>query len=229
MTANSGIAYLLLESGQPIPEQQRKQGGFALSFHALDINLPATRESRPSEEASPIAPSPLLAFLSSKRVLAVTLTVLLFTFITAGMLAWWDAADMYHKRFDSRSPQGPHEDYVVFYSAGRLIREHRAYGLYNISTIADTEVRSMGRAVGGTGVLAFFNPPFVAAAFALAVVDIVGVLPSGFAQSAREDFLAGICCGEGRIGVHLREVEARHELAQVAQSGEHLVVVGMPA
>jgi PAP2 superfamily/Glycosyltransferase family 87 len=94
------------------------------------------------------------------------LGVLLFVFISAGMLAWWDVADMYHARFDGRSPRGPHEDYVTFYAAGRLVREMNAAGLYDIATIADAEVRSMGRGVGGTGVLAFFNPPFVAAAFA---------------------------------------------------------------
>jgi hypothetical protein len=92
--------------------------------------------------------------------------VLLFAFISAGMLAWWDVSDMYHKRFDGVSPQGPHEDYVVFYSAGRLVRERRADALYNVAIVADTEVQSMGRSVGGTGILAYFNPPFVAAAFA---------------------------------------------------------------
>ena len=92
--------------------------------------------------------------------------MLLFAFITAGMLAWWDVSDMYHKRLDGRSPQGPHEDYVAFYSAGRLVRERHADTLYNVAIVADTEVRSMGRSVGGTGILAYFNPPFVAAAFA---------------------------------------------------------------
>ena len=106
------------------------------------------------------------AVLASQRVAACVLGVLLFAFISAGMLAWWDVADMYHARFDSRSAQGPHEDYVAFYSAGRLVRERNTAGLYNVALIADAEVRSMGRAVGGTGVLAFFNPPFVAAAFA---------------------------------------------------------------
>ncbi|MCJ7490918.1 MAG: hypothetical protein MUP15_01965, partial [Dehalococcoidia bacterium] len=66
--------------------------------------------------------------------------MLLFAFITAGMLAWWDVSDMYHKRLDGRSPQGPHEDYVAFYSAGRLVRERHADALYNVAIIADTEV-----------------------------------------------------------------------------------------
>lgn len=73
---------------------------------------------------------------------------------------------MYHKRFEGISPQGPHEDYVTFYAAGRLVRERQGASLYNVALIADAEVRSMGRSVGGTGVLAYFNPPFVAAAFA---------------------------------------------------------------
>ncbi|MDI6858415.1 MAG: bifunctional glycosyltransferase 87/phosphatase PAP2 family protein [Dehalococcoidia bacterium] len=92
--------------------------------------------------------------------------MLLFGFVTAGMLAWWDVADMYHARQERRSPRGPHEDYVVFYSAGRLVREGHGWLLYDVPTVADAEVRSMGRGVGGTGVLAYFNPPFVAAAFA---------------------------------------------------------------
>jgi len=112
------------------------------------------------------APFSLPGLIASKRVLTCLLGVLLFAFITAGMLAWWDVADMYGKRFEGRSPQGPHEDYVVFYSAGRLVRERNPAGLYDIPTIANTEVKSMGRSVGGTGVLAFFNPPFVAAPFA---------------------------------------------------------------
>jgi hypothetical protein len=92
--------------------------------------------------------------------------VFLFAFVTAGALAWWDVADMYRYRQASRSPRGPHEDYVVYYSAGRLVREGQGHLLYDVPTVADAEVRSMGRSVGGTGVLAYFNPPFVAAAFA---------------------------------------------------------------
>jgi hypothetical protein len=59
----------------------------------------------------------------------------------------------------------PTEDYVVFYAAGRMVRDGRGSGLYDIDAIVAEQVAVKGRPVGGTGRLGYFNPPFVALAW----------------------------------------------------------------
>jgi hypothetical protein len=155
----------------------------ALFSRALNVGLPKATDSQSTDLGS-YASLSLAGLFASRRVKVCGLVLLLFAFITAGTLAWWDTADMYHKRLEGISPRGPHEDYVVFYSAGRLVRELDGDQLYNIAVVANAELESMGRSVGGTGVLAYFNPPFVAAAFAP-----ISVLP---VESA--SVLIGILC-----------------------------------
>src|SRR5688572_10608708 len=77
------------------------------------------------------------------------------------------AVDIYDIRLNDRDyTNGPTEDYVVFYAAGGLVREGRGADLYDIEAIVAAEHDAMGRPVGGTGRLAFFNPAFVAAIWA---------------------------------------------------------------
>ncbi len=132
----------------------------------------------------------------SRRVLSprtgvYVLAALAFVFILAGTKSWASVADMYNDRFAGHSARGPHEDYVVYYTAGRLVREGHGDALYDVRTLAHEEVESVGRSVGGTGVLAYFNPPFVAAAFAplsalpieVATV-IIGIVTTALALAA---------------------------------------------
>lgn len=107
-------------------------------------------------------PRPLL----SARVVTYLVAALAFIFILVGGMSWWSVGEMYSDRFEGHSARGPHEDYVAFYTAGRLVREGQGDLLYDVSFLAHKEVESIGRGVGGTGVLAYFNPPFLAAAFA---------------------------------------------------------------
>lgn len=69
-------------------------------------------------------------------------------------------------RLQGSSTQGPIEDYVAFYTSGRMVLEGDGSRLYDEQAITDREHALMGRPVGGSGSLAFFNPPFVALGFA---------------------------------------------------------------
>jgi Glycosyltransferase family 87 len=100
----------------------------------------------------------------------------LLAFAAAGLLVFYALAlaarnvttlvDLQSSRFDGTVAQGQFEDYVAFYSAGKLVLEGNGADIYDIDVLAATEHDVMGREVGGTGTLAFFNPPFVALFFA---------------------------------------------------------------
>ena len=85
--------------------------------------------------------------------------------------------DLQADRFDGTVAQGQFEDYVAFYAAGELVRQGRGGDIYDIDALAATEREIMSREVGGTGVLAFFNPPFVALFFA--PLTLVSVATAG--------------------------------------------------
>ena len=74
--------------------------------------------------------------------------------------------DLQSDRLDGTVAQGQFEDYIAFYSAGALVLEGKGSEIYDIDVLAAKEHEIMGREVGGTGTLAFFNPPFVALFFA---------------------------------------------------------------
>jgi len=57
-------------------------------------------------------------------------------------------------------------DYVVFYSAGRLVLDGRGDELYDLDAMGREESEVAGVAVEGEDVLPYFNPPFLAALFA---------------------------------------------------------------
>lgn len=84
--------------------------------------------------------------------------------------------DLQAERLSGTVEQGDFEDYVAFYAGGKLVLEGRGSDLYNIESISAEEREIMGREVGGTGTLAFFNPPFVALLF-----TPVALLPVGTA------------------------------------------------
>ena len=74
--------------------------------------------------------------------------------------------DLQAARFDGSVEQGEFEDYVAFYAAGQLVLDGNGADIFDIEVLSATEREVMGREVGGTGTLAFFNPPFVALFFA---------------------------------------------------------------
>ncbi len=100
----------------------------------------------------------------------------ILAFVAAGLLVLYALAllgrnvatlvDLQSARFHGTVAQGQFEDYVAFYSAGKLVLEGNGSDIYDIDTLAAKEHEVMGREVGGTGTLAFFNPPFVALFYA---------------------------------------------------------------
>jgi len=94
------------------------------------------------------------------------LSLALFIMVVAGTSNVITLANLNADRLQGISAQGPTEDYVAFYAAGRLVIEGNGQDLYEGATISAREKELMGRPVGGTGSLAFFNPPFVALGFA---------------------------------------------------------------
>ena len=57
-------------------------------------------------------------------------------------------------------------DYVAFHAAARLVREGDGDKMYDLTAVGRVETETVGRPIGGETVLPFFNPPFVAVAFA---------------------------------------------------------------
>ncbi len=113
------------------------------------------------------------------RVLAVVVAGLLVLYAIA-LVARNVATlvDLQSARFDGTVVQGQFEDYVAFYSAGKLVLEGAGSQIYDIDALAATEHDVMGREVGGTGTLGFFNPPFVALFFA--PLTLLPVATAGF-------------------------------------------------
>jgi len=98
--------------------------------------------------------------LVSAWTCALGLTV---AFVAGGAGPWFEAiADFFGKRH----PFWVREDFTAFYAAGKLVNEGLASRMYDLPTIAWVEHHAAGGAVGGTGMLPYFNPPFFALPFA---------------------------------------------------------------
>ncbi|MDP9239005.1 MAG: DUF2029 domain-containing protein [Chloroflexota bacterium] len=59
-----------------------------------------------------------------------------------------------------------HQDFPALYAAGKMVASGSGALLYDTGALADAEIAAAGHPVGGTGVLAYFNPPFFAAIMA---------------------------------------------------------------
>jgi hypothetical protein len=57
---------------------------------------------------------------------------------------------------------GYRQDFTAPYAAAQMIVSGSPHQIYNVSAVAGVEARLAGSPVGGTGVLAYFNPPFFA-------------------------------------------------------------------
>jgi hypothetical protein len=116
----------------------------------------------------------------ARLLLMVALGALVVLFLLgAAYTNWQRLVVLQQERFDNTVRQGRFEDYVAFYTAGDFVLHGRGEDLYDLDAIADREVEIMGREVGGTGRLGFFNPPFVAVMFAplaLLPVDVAALV-----------------------------------------------------
>jgi hypothetical protein len=59
-----------------------------------------------------------------------------------------------------------HQDFPALYAAAKMVATGSGSLLYDTAALADAEIAAAGQPVGGTGVLAYFNPPFFAALLA---------------------------------------------------------------
>ena len=59
-----------------------------------------------------------------------------------------------------------HQDFPALYAAAQMVAGGSGRLLYDTAALADAEIAAAGQPVGGTGVLAYFNPPFFAALLA---------------------------------------------------------------
>jgi len=105
----------------------------------------------PSDAGHSLADVGLIRRLLTPRTGVFVLAALALVAIMAGTKSWSNVAYMYRDRFEGTSTIGPHEDYVAFYAAGRMVREGHGGSLYDVDAIGLVERESMGRFVGGTG------------------------------------------------------------------------------
>ena len=83
--------------------------------------------------------------------------------IVAGALEWTQTAFAF---FGHDELMWYHQDFPALYAAGRLVATGSGHALYDTAALARAEVAAAGHPVGGSGVLAYFNPPFFAALLA---------------------------------------------------------------
>lgn len=72
-----------------------------------------------------------------------------------------------------------HQDFPALYAAGKMVAGGSGSLLYDTAALGDAEIAAAGHPVGGTGVLAYFNPPFFAA-----MLSPLSVLPLDRAYQA---------------------------------------------
>lgn len=98
-----------------------------------------------------------------RRSMALLLAGLLLAFLAIGFWPWKEGGADFLGR---RDPAWIGEDFTAFYAAGTLVASGLAPKLYDTGAIASVEHVAAGHAVGGSGSLPYFNPPFFALAFA---------------------------------------------------------------
>ena len=128
------------------------------------MNLETPRQKDESKTGSTI--KAVKAVRSMSLPLQVVGFLLLAFLMLAVMSKWTALFDLQADRLNHTVNQAEFEDYVAFYAAGKLVAEGRGADLYETEVLAAKEREVMGRPVGGTGSLGFFNPPFVALFFA---------------------------------------------------------------
>jgi hypothetical protein len=123
---------------------------------------PATRPPHVSSETKSYGRGHVLA--RAPLQIALVLVVLYAVGLALSNVA--TLIDLQSSRFNGTAEQGEFEDYVAFYVAGEFVLEGNGSSIYDAEVIAEREHEIVGREIGGTGSLAFFNPPFVALMFA---------------------------------------------------------------
>jgi hypothetical protein len=122
------------------------------------VSLKRSREGAPTGLAGP----PAAAVATVRRTTSL-LPVALMAALAVGGAGFWVqlAADFLGRRV----PFWVSEDFTAFYAAGRLVARGAGSLLYHPEVVGAVEHAVAGAPVGGSGVLAYFNPPFFALLF----------------------------------------------------------------
>ncbi len=84
-------------------------------------------------------------------------------FVVAGCYEWLATGFAF---FGSERLLWFHQDFPALYTAAHMVAHGGGRLLYDTATVGAEELRLAGHPVGGTGTLAYFNPPFFAALLA---------------------------------------------------------------
>ena len=117
-----------------------------------------------------LAPTPASPLLNARlRALRLSRTALsvdrrwLCVFAVFSAVASVEFAQLLTAFLGNESLLWFHQDFPALYAAGKMVASGSGALLYDTGALADAEIAAAGHPVGGTGVLAYFNPPFFAA------------------------------------------------------------------
>lgn len=99
---------------------------------------------------------------ASKKVLIAVFVMLM---VFQGVKLWVTVLETKVTQIADPSKPTNFEDYVVFYTAGRMVVNGEAASLYNVEALREAEQDVLGRPIDApedAGVLPYFNPPFFA-------------------------------------------------------------------
>ena len=133
--------------------------------------------SRSIPAVKPARRKTALASLNS-AVARAAVVLLLVAMLAVAIVYWLQVFGVKIDQASNPDPADRYQDYVVFYSAGRLVADGQAPKLYDVATISARETEALGHPANGPandGILPYFNPPFVAAVLApLALLPLGG-------------------------------------------------------
>jgi hypothetical protein len=119
--------------------------------------------------------------------------VCLVIFMTLqGAVLWLQVLNVQIDRFENLA--GPGIDYVAYYAAGRLVLEGRGGELYDLGAIAAQEREALNLQIQSSDVQPYFNPPFLAAVFALPALGPAHVFAIGTCVQVVVLMIAGGVC-----------------------------------
>lgn len=117
-------------------------------------------------ESRPLPPLALPEISWARALGLVAAAALAGLFVAAAIVLWTDVLKTYEDR-SSFQPREGRGDFIAFYVAGEFAAEGRGDEIYDLRTLAARENELMPPTDAESRELPFYNPPFVAAVFAL--------------------------------------------------------------
>ena len=109
--------------------------------------------------------TPSRSDFAARRLRALGVSVLFFAVLWVVVEGWLPVLSTTGRRLAGEDVGPGSEDYVAYYAAGALALRGDGDLIYDVEAIRAEETATLGRPAS-TGVLPFFNPPYVAALFA---------------------------------------------------------------